>query len=390
MRTNRAFGRRQAFRALLWVPIILILSSSVALADMESRDPRSRVRLKHNTDAPITSQQFAPDTEPAFPLRFKPNGTFKIVQFTDTQDDQDIDPRTVELIKAVLADQQPDLVVFTGDNIRSGPQTPADVKKAINNVVAPVDAEGIPWFVTFGNHDEDHTPVTGVDEKGMLAIYRSYRHNINRRAPEGVTGTGNMHALVLGSRGHHPVFNVWALDSGRYAPEKIAEQTIADDFLLGWTWMPDWDWLRPDQIAWYRSTSEHLEKAFGGKIPSLMFFHIPLQEFRTMYENRDRHDVVGERNEDECPGPFNGGLFATLLERGDVKGVFVGHDHVNNYVGNYFGVTLGYSANTGFGTYGLGGPDNDRLRGARVFVVHEDDPSVFETYMVYARSYGIQ
>jgi len=94
----------------------------------------------------------------------------------------------------------------------------------------------------------------------MLAIYRSYRRNINRRSPEGITGTGNMQVLVHSTRGHHPVFNVWGLDSGRYAPEKIADQTIADDFLLGWTWMPEWDWLRPDQMAWYRTTSQELEK----------------------------------------------------------------------------------------------------------------------------------
>jgi hypothetical protein len=199
-----------------------------------------------------------------------------------------------------------------------------------------------------------------------------------------------MHVLIYGSRGHRPVFNVWGLDSGRYAPEKIAEQTIEDDFLLGWTWMPDWDWLRPDQIAWYRSTSEWLEKIHGKKIPSLMFFHIPLHEFRTMYENGVRHGVVGERNEDECPGPFNSGLFAALLERGDVSGVFVGHDHINDYVGNYFGIALGYAASAGFGTYGLGGAENHRMRGARVFVVDEDNPSVFKTYMVYAKDYGIQ
>ena len=388
MRTPRPPARLRTLITTLWLLMVLILSGAIAFADNDSRDRKSRVRLKHDANREVNAERFTDD--PEFNLSFAPNGTFKIVQFTDTQDTQNTDPRTIALIKAVLADQKPDLVVFTGDNIRGGPQTPTDVRTAINNIVGPVEAEGIPWFITFGNHDEDHTPVTGVDEKGMLAIYRSYRHNINRRSPESVTGTGNMQVLIRSARGHRPVFNVWGLDSGRYAPEKIADQTIADDFLLGWTWMPDWDWLRPDQIAWYRTTSEKLEKTYGSKIPSLMFFHIPLQEFRTMYENGARHGVVGERNEDECPGPFNSGLFAALLERGDVKGVFVGHDHVNNYVGNYFGITLGYSANTGFGTYGLGGPDNDRLRGARVFVVHEDDPSVFETYMVYARSYGIQ
>jgi hypothetical protein len=73
-----------------------------------------------------------------------------------------------------------------------------------------------------------------------------------------------------------------------------------------------------------------------------------------------------------------------------VVGIFVGHDHVNDFVGDYFGVKLGYSANAGFGTYGLDGDDPDRMRGARIIRVPEDDPASFETFMVYARDYGIR
>ena len=124
-----------------------------------------------------------------------------------------------------------------------------------------------------------------------------------------------------------------------------------------------------------------------------MFFHIPLFEFGLMWDMDiaypGRHGVVGERNECVCTGPFNSGLYAAILERGDVKGVFVGHDHINNYVGNYYGIYLGYSASTGFGTYGLDGSEKHRLKGARVFILDEDDPENFETYMVYASDYGI-
>ena len=345
------------------------------------------------------SAESQPSTESSLKLRFHKNKQFKIVQFTDTQDDQEIDPRTVALMEAVLDDQKPDLVVFTGDNINGGPKTSADVAKAIENIIKPVEDRAIPWLATFGNHDEDHLTSTGVDEAAMLDIYMAYAHNLNRPSPKGVDGTGNMNVLITSSKGNKPAFNIWALDSGRYAPEKIADQALQEDFLLGWTWMPGWDWLKPSQIAWYRLRSASIEKNQGKKIPALMFFHIPLQEFRTMYENHlhkvnaglaDQHGVIGERHEDECPGPFNSGLFSAILERGDVKGVFVGHDHVNNYVGNYFGVVLGYSANTGFGTYGLEGTEKDRLRGARVFVLDERNLSTFDTYMVYAKDYGIQ
>lgn len=335
-------------------------------------------------------------------LRFGADHRFKIVQFTDTQDGQDTDPRTIALIRAVLDDQRPDLVVFTGDQLTSKPKTEADVRRAIDNIVRPVEDRRIPWLVTFGNHDEDHTPRTGVDREAQLAIYRSYAHNLNRPSPQGVSGTGNTVEVVRGSRSGEAAYAIWALDSGRYAPPKLGEQVVAEDFLMGWSWMPTWDWIKQDQVQWYVRSSERLEHEAGHKVPGLMFFHIPLQEFRQMYENDAykrahpelglvaQHAVAGERNEDECPGPFNSGLFAAMLGRGDVKGVFVGHDHVNDYVGDYFGILLGYSANSGFATYGLGGAENHRMRGARVFVVDEGRPEKVDTRMVFARDYGIQ
>jgi len=174
------------------------------------------------------------------------------------------------------------------------------------------------------------------------------------------------------------------LDSGRYSPDTIAGQSVEADGLRSY------DWIRSSQVSWYVRTSGELEATYGRGIPGLMFFHIPLPEFALMWEHRDHHGVIGEKNEDVAAGAFNSGLFAALQERGDVKGVFVGHDHKNDFVGDYFGIRLGYSANTGFGTYGLDGEDPDRMRGARIFVIREERPEHFETFMVFARDFGIR
>ena len=82
-------------------------------------------------------------------------------------------------------------------------------------------------------------------------------------------------------------------------------------------------------------------------------------------------------------------MFTAALERGYVKGMFVGHDHVNNYTGNYYGIQLGYDANVGYQTYGLGGADNDRLRGVRVFELDENNLETFTTQMVTAQDLGV-
>ncbi|MBK1787534.1 metallophosphoesterase family protein [Prauserella cavernicola] len=344
--------------------------------------------------APAASAAPAPASRTA-KLRFRKDGTYKIVQFNDTQDDERIDRRTLELMNAVLDDERPDLVILNGDNITGGCDTELEMRQAMNNVVQPMEERKIPWAITYGNHDEDSTETAGLDESEMLEFYRSYDHNVNERGPRGVTGTGNMNLFVRASRGNKPKFNLWLLDSGRYAPETLAGQDFEG--------YPTWDWLRMDQVAWYYQRSTEIERQAGRKVPGLMFIHIPLWEYRFMWfgsvDGRTdadhargvaRHGIVGERNEAECPGPFNSGMFNAIQTRGDVKGVFCGHDHINTYHGDYYGVLLGYAGNTGFGTYGLSGAERNRLRGARVYTLDENTEDVLEsTYMVFAKDYGI-
>lgn len=328
-------------------------------------------------------------------LQFKPDGKFKIVQFNDSQDDENIDRRTIELMEKVLDTEKPDFVVLNGDNITGGCDTPLEMKQAINNVAQPMEKRGIKWAITYGNHDEDSTPKSGLNEEDMLEIYMSYKYNLNKASVKDITGTGNMNLLIKNSKGTDAAFNLWLLDSGRYAPNTIAGQDFEG--------YPTWDWLRFNQVSWYSETSKNLEKQWGHKVPSLVFIHIPLWEYRYMWyasvdsrtdENHanavNKHNIVGERNEEECPGPINSGMFSAMLERGDVKGVFCGHDHVNTYMGNYYGILLGYAGNVGFGTYGLSGADRNRLRGARVFNLDENTADVLvETHMVFAKDYGI-
>ena len=349
--------------------------------------------------SPLSGASASPSGSPrptAPKLRFRADGTFKVVQFNDTQDDERTDRRTVELMEKVLDQEKPDFVVINGDVITGGCETRLAVKQAINNVVWPMESRGIPWAVTYGNHDEDSFSASGVDEAGMLAMYRSYEYNMNAENIKGVTGTSNT-IVSIGStaKKNRDAFTLWLMDSGRYAPGAINGQDFAG--------YPTWDWLRMDQVAWYREQSQRLEKHRGRKVPGLMFLHIALWEHRFMWwggvdtrtaadaaRGKARHGIVGERNEDECPGPFNSGMYNAILERGDVKGVFVGHDHINDYVGDYYGVMLGYAPGTGFGAYGLSGTQRNRMRGGRVFELTESgDDVTIATRCVYARDLGI-
>ena len=73
----------------------------------------------------------------------------------------------------------------------------------------------------------------------------------------------------------------------------------------------------------------------------------------------------------------NTGELDALTEKGDVLGIYVGHDHINSFSIRHRGIMLGYTQGCGFHTYGAGSK-----RGVRVFTLTEHDLSSFETYTV--------
>lgn len=306
-------------------------------------------------------------------LRFKPGRKFKIVQFCDVQDNHDLDPRTSAAMNRLLDAEKPEFVVLTGDTVSTGEcEDASQLQTAIAKIVEPMEARGIPWAVVMGNHDVDGLEQIGVDKSRMLEMYRSYPLNCNPHDPKGVYGTGNGLLQVLGSQSEQPAFGIWLLDSNAYAPSEIGGQELGG-----------YDWIHTSQVAWYSKTSQAVERKLGRKLPSLMFFHICVPEFGLLAASER---FTGERNEVECPAQVNGGMFAAALDRGDVLGMYVGHEHTNNYEGTWLGIRLGFSGSIGYHSYGLDSEDEtvrNRIRGARVFEIDEANPAAYQTTYVY-------
>ena len=68
-------------------------------------------------------------------------------------------------------------------------------------------------------------------------------------------------------------------------------------------------------------------------------------------------------------------MFAAMIEAGDVMGVFVGHDHDNDYIVNAYGIALGYGRFTGGKT-----TYTNMENGARVIELTEGE-RMFRTYI---------
>ena len=321
-------------------------------------------------------------------LRFNADGKFKIMMVSDFQDyindeKKNVNPKSIDLLNKAIEQENPDLLVITGDMI-GGDMNGEQLQEYIRQMVAPMEEHQLPWLITYGNHDEDAKAALdeGWNKIKQLDYYRSFAYNLNVPSMSGeekldangvnTSAVGDMYVLIYDHEGQKPLYNVWALDSNRY-----------DTTGLG-----SYDWIHPGQIVWYYQTSKDLEKQYG-KLNSLMFFHIPLPEWQIMRENALRYNVSGHNFEKESPGALNSGLFAAALDRGDVRGIFVGHDHVSDYEGEFLGIHLGYDANVGFETYGLGGEENDAMRGVRIFTLDAQDLGKLETHMLYASDLGV-
>lgn len=273
-------------------------------------------------------------------LRFRTDGTFTIVQFTDTHftNTEPSDEQTVALMAAVLEAEKPDLVMLTGDVIDGG--RCADPGAAWRLALSPIVARGLPWAAVFGNHDDEGR----LDRLQLMALQQSIPGCLSQRGPEYLTGVSNYVLKVLDEQGSKSAAHLYCIDSNSYSK----------------TGLGVYDWIHRDQVAWYAQTARELAEANGEqKLPALAFFHIPLPEYHELW---DYHPCYGVKYEEICPPFVNSGLFAALHEAGDVLGTFVGHDHVNDFIGNLHGIRLAYGRATGYNTYGREG----MARGARV------------------------
>ena len=320
------------------------------------------------------------------PLRFNKDGRFRILMMSDLHYAPDRDPRTIRLMEKLLDSQKPDFVMLGGDNT-TGKANMQEFLPLLEDIASPMETRRVPWAHIFGNHDIS----SDLTKEAQQAEYEKYAHCVSKTGDLALPGVGNYVLPVLNDQ-DEPVFGLWGLDSH----QDFETPSVPFDYGCDPYWdllMPsrllgrsDWEFIRFEQILWYWNTSVKIEKALGKKLPSLMFIHIPLQEFNALVRNAGRTQTTGEYNEGISASEVNSGLFAAVLQRGDVKGIFAGHDHNNTFDGVYCGIRMGFDGSAGYHAYGLGphdpGGDRERLRGGRIFDIYADKPQEIRTRMV--------
>ncbi|NEG69808.1 metallophosphoesterase [Bifidobacterium choloepi] len=354
-------------------------------------------------------------------LQFHHSGKFRVLQFADIQDGPNVSKDTILLIRAALEAARPDVVIFTGNQIAGydaayaatyrkrrwqtpnpRPNSPeakrrqADLEKTRETVraqiakfVQPLIDAGVPWAVTYGNHDFQ----CGLDNAELDEIYRGFEGCLNGDAS--LCGDDLMEFEMSKTL---PDQYVYACEPGTFAlPVSDAEHRHT---VIGLVLLDSGDYAR---AGGYGSPSarglEFLRKLpakLGHDVESIVFQHTAMPQYYQLLKPvspTTAHAIEGYRmfagqyyalDEDRAdPGSYVGegvscpdndaGEFAVLHDTHGYFAVAAGHDHRNAFSGRVEGVKLIETPTAGFESYG----PVPAKRAARLFefdIRHPYDP----------------
>ena len=246
-------------------------------------------------------------------FEFDARDVFRIVQFTDlhliTTETPQLFRQTLDLIRRVTNATKPDLIAITGDLTWGETMDDRDAMDALCETMAELC---VPWAPVLGNHDGDKY---GRDTFASFLLDRPYC--LFELGDERAEGYGN-YVVTVGDE--------WAL---------FFMDSHTGDFY-------------PGQLDWYRRISAELPKGHS----ELAFFHVPIPEYREVW---DSEPCKGFKMESICDTTYNDGLFSAFAHAGHMRGVFVGHDHVNDFEGTLDGIRLVYGRVSGYQGYAMEG-----------------------------------
>jgi len=265
-----------------------------------------------------------------------------ILQLTDihlTYGIDSYDRKTLEGIEDLVKSQAWDLVVITGDMAMSisGPSL-------FHKLVNVMESLETPWTFVFGNHETDYSSY--VDYLKYTENTKYLYFKVGPELEEG--GVGNFR--IIFTKNSVPFYTLYFLDSHTERSEYTEEEG-------------EYDYIHPSQVDWVS-----LHQA-SDTTNSVMYFHIPPRQMM----NPDSYS--GTFNEDKVYAQgIDTGLFDVLISYGLTKGIFVGHDHLNNFEMTMDGIMMAYGQITGYNAYG------DLPRGGRV--VHIDELGTMTSYII--------
>lgn len=358
----------------------IITSISIGMSTTTELINKSNFEVASSFDQVVYENQLVPEKDSDGCWTFYTDKDLKVLQLTDVHIGGGMlslkkDKMALNAVAAMITAEKPDLVVITGDLVYPVPFQAGTINNGIatDMVITMLEKLGVYYTVCFGNHDSEAYSDYSRSQIADKYANPELKYSLFQKGPEDVDGYGNHVIKVKNSQGI-VTRAFFMIDSNSY---------VGGDLLgIGQVY----DNIHENQVAWYKETVlaiDSANKAIDPNCPmfsSLCFFHIPLEEYEIAWNeftengNQDTENVKyisGGYYEGVCKGAGSDDFFETALELGSTKGIFCGHDHVNNASVEYKGVRLTYGMSIDYLAY-MGIHKNGAQRGCTVISFSKD------------------
>lgn len=380
-KSSRKIGKKilKVLGIIIAIIAVLALISIIATAISNS----ANTALAKSFDKVTTDDTLLPLDKDGY-WTFTTDRELKVMQLTDVHIgggwmSAKKDAMAINAVAAMVTAEKPDLVIITGDISYPVPFQAGTFnnKNGAKIFAALMESLGVYWVPVYGNHDTE--AYSFYSREQLSEFYESDKLNycLFKAGDKDVDGSGNSAILVKNSDGIITQ-SLFLFDSHSY--------TDGDYFGAMWKY----DNIHENQIEWYKKLVTEFsnqnavaiantyideeEKAEAtkkfGTVPSLAFYHIPSEEYKLAWDEycangrKDTENVkfyygtAGESKKVVYCGVHPDNLFETMQELGSTKGIFCGHDHLNNFSLDYKGIRLTYGFSIDYlaysGIYKLG------------------------------------
>ncbi len=360
---NRGKKVLKALSVILAIIIVLGVAGTVVNAI------GTKAHIESVTDFKAVSydNQLVPEKDNDGVWTFTTDKDFRVMQLTDVHIgggwiSNSKDTMALNALASMITAEKPDLVIITGDLVYPVPYQAGTFNnmKSAEMLATLLETLGVYWLPVFGNHDteiysrytRDDISEFYSDEKWTYCLFEN-------NSDDDIDGYCNAVVNVKNSQGIITQ-SLYTFDTHSYVD--------GDYFGIGWKY----DNIHENQVNWYKSNVEKYNKYnvdlinssdFENKeellekysvVKSLAFWHVPSSEYLDAwneyvdagYEDTENvkyyYGVVGETGKMVYSGVYPDEIFETMQELGSTKGIFCGHDHLNNFSIEYKGIRLTY------------------------------------------------
>ncbi len=161
----------------------------------------------------------------------------KIMQLTDlhfTYGFDSFDRKTYKLLDALVEQENPDLIVLTGDVFMS-----IYAKRILKKFIKHMESYNIPWAYAFGNHEREYHQMEEIVSILMNANTNNlYFHYGPKLSLDKSHGYSNYKLKI--TNGATPLLNVYILDSKANRTDGVVDEDYP------------YDYFSTEQVDWFR------------------------------------------------------------------------------------------------------------------------------------------